>query len=268
MNHFSKPNLAVFVCATVFALSSVTLAHAAETPSFPAMIGEDIKYIATAPTRWESQDWQNLGWATLAVAGTAIVADRPVRDFMRQQPRDNTFLNKVENFGQSYALGVMGGFYLVGAINNDEHSVQVAQDLVSASLISATINQTIKISANRYRPRDNQGTANFQGYAGLNNNSSFPSGHTTEAFTLASVIATHYEEAWVGYTAYSVAGLVGVARMYNDAHFASDVVASAIIGTFVGRSIVNHNRTLRTHKVVLIPLMGPDFAGLQVVGNF
>lgn len=271
--------LSSILCAAL--LSTAQISWAEESASFPTIVGNDVKYVFTSPANWEKEEWVNLGWATLAVVGTSVIADRPVRDFMCKQSKmsscpdagsnaevKNSALTTIENFGQTYALGVMGGFYLVGVISDDEKSVQVSQDLVAASLSSALVNQSIKVIANRSRPRDNQGTGDFKGYTGLNNNSSFPSGHTTEAFTLASVIASHYEETWVGATAYSVAGLVGVARMYHDAHFASDVVASALIGTFVGKSIVKHNRTLRTGKVALLPMIGPDFAGVQVVGNF
>lgn len=271
--------LSSILCAALLSTAQISLAE--ESASFPTIVGNDVKYVFTAPARWETEDWKTAGWATLAVVGTAVIADRPVRDFMCKQSKmsscpgagtnaevKNSTLTTIENFGQTYALGVMGGFYLVGVISDNEKSVQVSQDLVAASLSSALVNQSIKVIANRSRPRDNQGTGDFKGFTGLNNNSSFPSGHTTEAFTLASVIASHYEEAWVGVTAYSVAGLVGVARMYHDAHFASDVVASALIGTFVGKSIVKHNSTLRTGKVVLLPMIGPDFAGVQVVGNF
>lgn len=279
MNLSFKLRLPFSLCTALLALAVPQLSCAAESASFSAIIADDFKYVATAPSRWEDNEWKNVGWATLAVVGTSIIADRPMRNFMCQQaketscdpsntPVNNSFLTTVENLGQTYSLGVMGGFYVAGALANDEKSIRVSQDLVAASLVSVTINQTIKTFANRYRPRDNQAVDNFRGYTGLNNNSSFPSGHTTEAFTLASVIATHYEETWVSYTAYSLAGLVGVARMYHDAHYASDVVASAFIGTWVGKSIVNHNSTLRTNKIVMLPLIGPDFTGMQIVGNF
>ena len=236
---------------------------------YPELVWDDAKTVATAPTYWEKTEWQNVGWASLAVLGTAIVADAPVRDFMRQQPRNNSFLNSVENFGTTYAFGTMGAFFLVGKMTDDVRAEHVAEDAVAASLISATINQTLKVTVNRSRPRDDVGTSDFQGFTGLNNNSSFPSGHTTEAFALASVIASSYEEDWVSYAAYSVAGLVGVARMYNDAHFASDVTASAIIGTYVGRSVVKHNKHLRKNNLVFLPELLPDGgAGIRVVGLF
>ena len=276
------PRNASLLFAALLAISSLPLLAAENTTSFPSLVVDDVKTVFTAPANWETAEWKNAGWATLAVIGTAVIADRPVRDFMCKQARmDSCFapntpstevanapLTTIENFGQTYALGVMGGFYLAGVIGDNEKSVVVAQDLVAASLSSALVNQSIKVFANRSRPRDNLGNNDFKGYSGLNNNSSLPSGHTTEAFTLASVIASHYEETWVSVASYSVAGLVGVARLYHDAHFASDVVASAIIGTYVGKTVVKHNGSLRTTKVVLLPMFGADFTGVQIVANF
>lgn len=253
-------------------LTSFQVSHAAETTtSLPSIIGEDFKYVFTAPANWETNEWKNVGWAALAVTGAAIIADRPVRDFMRNQTPDNAFLDKVENFGQPYAFGFMGAYYLAGAISGDEKTIYVSQDLITACMISATINQSIKTISGRSRPRDDQGITNFEGYVGIRNNSSFSSGHATEAFTLAAVLSSSYEEAWVTYSAYSVASLVGIARIYHDAHWTSDVTASAFIGIWVGNSVVKHNRALRgnsNNKVVLLPEVTPDYAGVRVVGLF
>jgi hypothetical protein len=279
MKLISKLHLPALLCTA--ALSVMQSAYAAGNASFPAVVADDVKTVFTAPSDWTTEDWKTAGWATLAVVGTAVVADRPVRDFMCQQSKmsscpgagpnaevTNSALTTIENFGQTYALGVMGGFYLAGVVTDNEKSVLVAQDLVAASVASALVNQSFKVVANRSRPRDNLGNNDFVGYTGLNNNSSFPSGHTTEAFTLASVISSHYDETWVSVLSYSTAGLVGVARMYHDAHFASDVVASAVIGTYIGKAVVSHNRNLRRNKLVLLPMLGPDFVGAQLAGNF
>ena len=271
MNSTSKLNILSIYCIALCMLLAIRPSYANDTVGFGTIIVDDIKYEATAPSRWDNQDWKELAWAGVAVAGTAVLVDRPMRDFMRKQTPGNTFLNDVQNFGQSYAFGIMGGFYVVGLVAGNEKTTQVGEDLISASLISATINQTLKVSVNRYRPRDNKYTDDYQGYTGLNNNSSFPSGHTTEAFTLASVFASSYDEPWVAYTAYSVAGMVGVARMYLDAHWASDVVASAFIGTWVGKGIVSHNKELRGNKkntLSIVPDVAPGYTGVRVDAKF
>jgi membrane-associated phospholipid phosphatase len=40
---------------------------------------------------------------------------------------------------------------------------------------------------------------------------------------------------------YGAATLVGLSRMYNNAHWASDVAVGAAIGTFAGIKIVRYN---------------------------
>jgi len=131
------------------------------------------------------------------------------------------------------------------------------------------ITPAIKFVTGRACPRENAGIAKFHPFSlSYSSNSSFPSGHTTEAFALASVIAGHYEETWVACASYSVAGLVGVARSYHGAHFASDVLAGALIGTLVGKSVVARNSRLREGKMVLLPEIGPGLIGMRITRNF
>jgi hypothetical protein len=250
----------------LFAWCSTTQATAAEL-SYPELLIDDVKHVVTAPARWDDAEWHKAGWASLAVVGTALVIDRPLRDEMRHHTGDNTFLTQVERFGVQYAAGVVGGFYLVGTLTDDENARQVAQDSITASLIaSGIITPAIKLVAGRSRPRDEAGVYHFKPFS--NGNSSFPSGHTTEAFAVASVIANHYDETWVTCTSYSIASLVGFARIYHRAHFASDVVAGAMIGTLVGKSVVAHNAELRKGKLVLLPDFSQGLIGIQLVGRF
>lgn len=62
---------------------------------------------------------------------------------------------------------------------------------------------------------------------------SFPSGHTTSAFAFASVVAAEHEWYW-GVGAYSIATLVGVSRINDNAHYPRDVMAGATIGMAYG----------------------------------
>jgi PAP2 superfamily len=255
-----------FPFAALLALCIVHKAGAAEL-SYPEVVLDDVRHVVTSPARWDETDWHNAGWASLAVVGTALAIDRPLRDEMLRHGGNSSFVTQVERFGAQYAPGVVGGFYIVGVLTDDETSMQVAQDGLAASLIaSGIITPAIKLVAGRSRPRDNNGIYYFKPFS--NGNSSFPSGHTTEAFALASVIANHYDETWVTCTSYSIAGLVGLARTYHQAHFASDVLAGAMIGTLVGKSVVAHNAALRSNRLVLLPELAPGLIGVRLAGNF
>lgn len=61
---------------------------------------------------------------------------------------------------------------------------------------------------------------------------SFPSGHTFTAFVGAEIIRREYgeEHPWLAVVAYGVATLVGVMRVYNNRHWAGDVLAGAGLG--------------------------------------
>jgi membrane-associated phospholipid phosphatase len=64
---------------------------------------------------------------------------------------------------------------------------------------------------------------------------SFPSGHTSQSFFLASLIVQHFHVPfWIGFPMYGMALLVGVTRMYVGAHYPRDVLAGAILGSVWG----------------------------------
>jgi membrane-associated phospholipid phosphatase len=262
-----KPNRFSPLCACILLCSLIRPAQATDAAStYPERVVDDVKYVLTTPSRWDSREWQNLGWATFAIVGAGVIADRPWRDAMRRQSGTSTFMRDIERFGAEYSLGVLGGFYLAGAVGNNDKATAVAQDGLAASLIaSGIITPALKYATGRSRPRENAGTANFKPFGGA---ASFPSGHATEAFALASVISAHYDETWVKCSSYTMAGLVGLARTYHDAHFASDVLAGALIGTTVGQSIVAHNQQRRSGKIALVPETMPGLIGVRLTGAF
>ena len=63
-------------------------------------------------------------------------------------------------------------------------------------------------------------------------NNSFPSGHTQTAFVAAEFLHQEYRDksVWISIGGYSAAAFVGMARVYNNRHWVSDVVVGAGIG--------------------------------------
>jgi membrane-associated phospholipid phosphatase len=64
---------------------------------------------------------------------------------------------------------------------------------------------------------------------------SFPSGHTSQAFFMMTLLVHHYEpHAMIGIIFYATAGLVGLTRVYVGAHYPRDVIGGAILGSVWG----------------------------------
>jgi len=82
--------------------------------------------------------------------------------------------------------------------------------------IMGIIVNSLKLSVNKTRPD-------------ASTNNSFPSGHTATAFLGAELVRMEYG-GWYGVGAYTLAAMVGVARMYNNRHYLGDVLAGGAIG--------------------------------------
>ena len=220
----------------------------------------------SSPARWEWRDWRTFSLGALGV-GTVALADGPIRDFA-QRNRTRTkdkIVEAIEPFGAEYAFGVLGGFFVAGVVLDNSQATTVAWDGVASMLIaSQIITPALKEACGRYRPFQSEDAHTFDPFSG---HSSFPSGHATRAFSVASVIATHYDPLWVKATAYGVAGVVALARVNRNVHFASDVVAGGLIGTSVGRAVVHFGQRRQTAtlpRLLITPLRVRDGYGIAV----
>ena len=88
-----------------------------------------------------------------------------------------------------------------------------------SNILAGGITQGAKMTIGRKRPD-------------TSNTHSFPSGHTQTAFVAAEFLHQEYKDksVWISIGGYSAATFVGIARIYNNKHWLSDVVAGAGIG--------------------------------------
>jgi membrane-associated phospholipid phosphatase len=224
---------------------------------YARLLWDDTKETATGPLHWDADEWRNFGLITGGLAISIAVLDKPIRDAAQRSRSSSTddFFHNIEKFGtKQYGLPVLIGFYAVGVAADDYNAKTVALDGFSASVISSLTTSIIKGIAGRARPNTGLGPHHWNPFGG---DQSFPSGHATGAFAFASAIAGHYDSPWVATTAYTIASLVGVARIEQDAHWASDVVAGALIGGLIGHHLVEFNKTWRENHD-LAPEIGTD----------
>jgi len=138
-------------------------------------------------------------------------------------------------------FGLAGAFYGAGWLTDSEKARRVGGIGAAALAVNGLATWGLKSTLGRSRPFTNNGPGRWNGGSGYAN-ASFPSGHTSMAFTMAAVVAEEYESPAVDFMAYGLAGAVGATRIHQDQHWASDVVAGAALGLLVGKGISRWER--------------------------
>jgi membrane-associated phospholipid phosphatase len=207
---------------------------------------KDTVTILGAPLHWTAKNWLVFGGIAAGVVAVGFAFDYPMRNKTQanQTQALDDMTKVVEPFGSEYSWAVIGAYGIAGFLFHAPDAKNIFFDSVMASILaSGIITPTLKFVIGRERPDESVSDTSFHPFSGSDN--SFPSGHATQAFAVASVISAHSDQVWVSVTAYTLAGLVGFARIYHNAHWTSDVTAGALIGTFVGRGVVALNNRLR-----------------------
>jgi len=128
-----------------------------------------------------------------------------------------------------------------GYMRHDQYQVSTAILAGEAYADSAIVDLGIKAITRRERPADippggsfsdtffNPDKSAFHG-------SSFPSGHATGAFAVATIVAQRYRKhRWVPWAVYGMATAVSFSRVTSMAHFPSDVFLGAAVGYTTAR---------------------------------
>ena len=144
-------------------------------------------------------------------------------------------------------------------------------------LVGAAVSGVLKTVLGRARPYTSLDTnpRSFVFGRGLKGSDyqSFPSGHATSAFAAAAAVSLETAEWWpktrwiIGPILYGGAALVGVSRIYDDKHWASDVLMGAAVGTFAGLKTVRFNHTHEGNRIDRWLLGGAGSSHLRVIGD-
>ena len=203
-------------------------------------------------------------WWILAGLGTAalIAADHPVSQALPFSGSSVNFGNAASHAGAWYtvypAAGVM---FATGRVLHDEKLEETGVLGLEALAGADIVTNVVKVVARRERPQSGDHGGHFE-----EGGSSFPSGHATQAWALAAVVASEYgSHKWVPYASYGYAALIDVSRVLSQEHFTSDVFVGSAIGFFVGRYVVHTQRVHREHggsgkPTLFMPTVLPSFS--------
>ncbi len=204
-------------------------------------IGEDELHIIKSPFSVSALKWDALA---VGATGVLIANDESV---LHQVPASwhNTSIN-ISN-GVVYGLGATaGGIFVTGLITHNDHAIDTGIRSAEASIDSVILYAALKAVLARQRPYTGAGEGKF--FSGNWTSGSFPSGHATFAWTLASVMAHEYPNWPMRLLMYGAATAVSTTRVTGGVHFPADVFSGSVIGFGVGTYVAHKDR-----KKLMVP---------------
>jgi membrane-associated phospholipid phosphatase len=230
----------------------------------------DTRDFVISPAKWQTRQWLGLG----LVAGAGVLAytqDEKIQEYFvghQSTTADNLAKYIFEPFGDGVFNPLMiGSLYLGGRIAKDNRLAGTALTAAKSFVVTAVCTQVGKQLTHRHRPYqdDPPDHANWEGPIADIHFNSFPSGHSSDAFSLATVFAMEYRSTiWVPVLAYTLATGTAISRLYNNAHWASDVVIGSALGFVTGRFMWKQSRKTQLHAAIF-PSFGNNMASVTLV---
>jgi len=186
---------------------------------------------------------------TLLVTGVTaalITADPHDTPYFRRTGRFQGFNDLFSGRNTAAETAVVPALFLVvGRFRSACYSQRTALLAGEAYADSAIVDVVMKVATRRLRPSDIAPFGNFsdtffsspKSLSGIN--TSFPSGHATAAFAVATVFSHRYRQhRWVPWVSYGAAAAIGFSRVTTQAHFPSDLFLGAALGYTMTKFVV------------------------------
>lgn len=144
----------------------------------------------------------------------------------RNESLDGTF-SAISVTARPFSIATPLVVYGIGMIKKDCTIRQKALMMGASFIVATGISTTLKYTINRQRPYITYPELQKVSVGG---SPSFPSGHTSDAFSNATSLSLAFPKWYVIVPSYAYATAVGYSRMHLGVHYPSDVVAGAFIG--------------------------------------
>lgn len=231
-------------------------------------LGSDAWTIFSSPARL---DRTGAAW----LAGTALVTavvynnDEAISRAFRRQHGDPVYDAVLKLGNNIEPIGYMGRMapYYVGALGlgyafRNRPLTVIPGQIIESHIIAGGVRNLSKVLVGRRRPFENRGARDFS----FDGGTSFPSGHTSIAFEIATIVSSHAGRWPVTVSSYALATTVAMQRVDSGNHWASDVLVPAVTGSFIAKTIVQRHEE---RVWAIVPSFAPDGAtGLQLVVAF
>jgi len=198
-----------------------------------------VGYAYSRPLHWQGNDFLKLGGVAAGTTGLFLLDDEIRHSFLSHKDDVPDILLDYGRYAGAPQnnYGLTGAIYLTGLITKNEKLRRTGVLMISAATAAGFIQQVSKTVVGRARPGAGFGNHHFKPNGGSAAYRSFPSGHAVLTFTTAYTISKQFDNKWVKGGIIAVGLIPGLSRIYEEAHWASDVALSWAMSAFIVEAI-------------------------------
>ena len=167
-------------------------------------------------------------------------SDEHTMDFVQDHKSvfSKRLVGPTNDYIKPISLGVAAGSYFIGGVMKNNKLVSAGLYTVTAGLASQIVTEAFKVGFGRERPNKDKGA-----YAFGTEGKSFFSGHSSGAWSIATVFAEVYKDnKYIPYISYGLAALTSYGRLHDKKHYLSDVFYGAIAGHLISKMVMRIHR--------------------------
>lgn len=224
----------------------------------------DLGDYITASARWDREDWLKLG----AITGGLMILSEAVDDNWKREmisEEHPAYYDRLTRLGNDWgtlnlAAPFMLGVYGYGYLNHDATYLDAGYDMFQAGVYTAISTTALKRLFHRDRPN-----AALDESGWFRDGRSFPSGHTSFAFAISRAFLNSLDDPSIATQAlfYGLATTTAFARTHDNKHWASDVVAGALLGIYTADFVAGQHEK-RRGSVAYAPYADAETLGIRL----
>lgn len=196
-------------------------------------IARDQKAIWLSPFHLKGSDAR---WLVPFAATTTglLLTDKHTSGWVSRNGSLHSISRDVSYGGNVFATaGLSGAMYLVGHSSHNKRLEQTGRLSLEALIDTFPVVAISKTVFGRQRPNTGSSSGLF-----FKGDRSFPSGHATHAWAVATVVAYEYQKhPLIKYGAFVIAAAISLSRYSGRNHFLGDVFVGSALGFGIGRYV-------------------------------